>query len=126
MALNNVPPEERVVMRRPSYIGQRTAWCFTINNPRDDPQILVTDLTTNPRVRYFIFQLEKGVETNTPHFQGYIEFGRSVRFSVVTRDVFHGLAHVEARRGSREQARNYCMKDEGKSSVIFFDCCLGF
>ncbi len=121
MSLNNVTAAASTPVR-PRYVAQRTAWCFTINNPAEkglDAPTFFEKLKNDDRVRYFVFQLETG-EANTPHFQGYIEFTRSIRFTVVTR-LFDGNAHIEARRGTREQARNYCMKDEGRVAGPFED-----
>lgn len=82
-------------------------WCFTLNNPRH--QLDVTLET--PSVRYAIFQIETG-EEGTPHFQGYLELQRSQRLSFLQR-LIPG-AHFEQRRGTREQARDYCRKEEGR------------
>ena len=87
---------------------QSTGWCFTINNPRN---ALDVDLDV-PCVRYAIFQIETG-ETGTPHYQGYVEFHRSQRMQFV-KDLLGDEAHVEQRRGTREQAREYCRKEEGR------------
>lgn len=62
-------------------------------------------------VRYVVFQLEKG-DNGTEHYQGYVEFHVSVRFAAVVRMI--PGAHWEPRRGTRDQARDYCMKDESR------------
>lgn len=61
--------------------GQRTAWCFTINNPHRvyaTSTTLMDQLKADERVRYVVFQEELS-PSGTPHYQGYIEFKRSVR-----------------------------------------------
>lgn len=78
-------------------------WCFTLNNPQGDE--------IQPHIwgaRYCIWQLEVG-ERGTLHFQGYIEFYRSVRLSWCK--ALLPRAHWEPRRGTRQEARDYCKKD---------------
>lgn len=84
-------------------------WCFTINNPTPETTPSFDDAT----VRYAIYQTESGAN-GTPHLQGYVEFKRSMRLQAV-RKLLPG-AHLEPRRGTREQARDYCRKDEGRLS----------
>lgn len=88
----------------------RRAFCFTINNPGDG-----AELPTFPGERYVIWQLEAG-ESGTKHWQGYIELEKPARFSAFKkpeRGVW-SKAHLEPRRGTRDQARDYCRKDEGR------------
>jgi Putative viral replication protein./RNA helicase. len=63
-------------------------------------------------VRYFVWQLEACPETGRPHYQCYLETHRAVRFSKIKK--LPGLedAHVEARKGTREEAKTYCQKEE--------------
>lgn len=82
-------------------------WCFTINNPTE-----CLDLAEIKDLRYGIYQHEIG-EEGTHHFQGYLEFTRSVRLKWMKKHV-HPTAHFEKRRGTREQARDYCKKEEGR------------
>lgn len=44
-----------------------------------------------------------------------MEFTRSVRFNIVQR-LFEGHAWITTRRGTRDQARNYCMKEDTRIS----------
>ena len=53
--------------------------------------------------------MERGDNGNY-HLQGYIEVNTPQRYSYF-REVLNG-AHFEARRGSRTQARDYCMKED--------------
>jgi len=83
------------------------SWCFTENNPTG-----LIDWSLNDsleRVRYAVYQHEVG-ENGTPHFQGYVEFNKPVRLSYC-RTLIPG-AHWETRKGTRDQARNYAMKEE--------------
>lgn len=63
-----------------------------------------------------MYQLETGA-SGTPHWQGYIELNKAVRLTSM-RDWLPG-AHFEQRRGTREEARSYCMKEEGRQAGPF-------
>lgn len=81
-------------------------WCFTLNNPRGQINV---DLESSPNVRYAVYQLEMG-EEGTTHYQGYVEFSKPQRLSAMKKLLVG--AHFESRRGTREQAREYCMKED--------------
>jgi hypothetical protein len=74
---------------------------FTWNNPPKK------GVKWHKHVRYAVWQLEKG---DTPHLQGYIELTQGVRLSALQK-MMPG-AHFEERFGTREQCRNYCMKEQ--------------
>jgi len=59
-------------------------------------------------IQYIIYGVEKG-EKGTPHFQGYIELQKRVAFDVVKRAINN--SHIESRRGSQQQAIEYCRKE---------------
>ncbi len=84
-------------------------WVFTLNNPKRHGDELKSHLQSDARVRYFVFQLERG-SNGTPHFQGYIEFNTSMRWSAVC-NMLPG-AWVDLRKGTPEDARKYATKDE--------------
>lgn len=81
------------------------AWVFTLNNPTE---MLVFD---ESKVRYAIYQREAG-ENGTPHFQGYIELAKPQRLSFMKKMI--PGAHFETRKGTRDQARDYCRKAESR------------
>lgn len=81
-------------------------WCFTKNNPENE-----LDFSNLEHVRYACWQRESG-ESGTPHFQGYIELRKPQRFSYFSGIL--GGAHFEQARGSREQARAYCRKEDSR------------
>lgn len=81
------------------------AWCFTINNPTDEDLLAVSSVVC----RYIIYGNEVG-EEGTPHLQGYVEFEKVIRMNACKKSL-GDRAHIEPRRGTREQARDYCMKD---------------
>lgn len=63
------------------------------------------------KIDYMIAQLEEG-ERGTRHFQGYIEFSCQMRLTTVKNII--PAAHWERRKGNRDQARDYCKKDESR------------
>lgn len=88
--------------------GTARFWCFTINNPKclldcDDIQIRM------PCLSYCIYSEEVG-ESGTYHFQGYLELSRGQRLSYVRR--FDEGGHYEIRRGTQDEAINYCRKPD--------------
>jgi len=84
-------------------------FCFTINNPTaaDDKQL--ANLCSSSNVRYLCYGRETG-ESNTPHYQGYVEFLKPQRFSWIKKRL--NRAHLEPKKGSRTQARDYCLKED--------------
>lgn len=85
-------------------------WCFTLNNPGT---IALDEwgkrIFNSGHVRYLKFQLEKGAN-GTPHIQGYIEFTSPMRLNAVKKIL--PRAHLERRRGTAQQAADYCGKDD--------------
>lgn len=80
------------------------SWCFTLNNYT---LAEIAQIESIP-YRYLIYGYEIG-DNGTPHLQGYIEFANPLRFAKIKSYI--PRAHIEQRRGSRDEARNYCMKD---------------
>jgi len=66
-------------------------------------------------VRYAVWQFER-CKDGRLHWQGYMELSKSVTLTALHAD-FHQTAHFEERRGTRVQARNYCM-DRTKPGVV--------
>ena len=69
--------------------------------------------------QYVVGQFERGGETDKLHYQGYVVFEKRKRFGQVQDWVkaYTGVAaHIEARRGSHVQAREYCMKEDTRAA----------
>ncbi len=90
-------------------------WCFTYNNASAEQEgDLLSNIVEGIRredVVYAIYQRERG-EAGTEHLQGYIEFSRGFRLSACKRLLGSDEVHCEARRGTRDQARDYCRKSD--------------
>lgn len=94
----------------PSYTKIRR-WCFTENDPHMIETLIYFFEEERPAlVRYAVFQLE---EVEHRHLQGYLELSAPQRLSWLKANI-SATAHWEASRGSREEARNYCMKEESR------------
>jgi len=90
-------------------MSQSCNWVFTLNNPKDE--FYRTD-----GIRYITYQLELG-ENGTTHVQGYIIFTNRRRLKGVQDTI--QKAHWEIRRGSHEEARDYCGKGSTKLTPTF-------
>ena len=81
-------------------------WVFTINNPSiEDEQALVDQVP----YRYLIFQHELA-ESGTHHIQGYMVLQSRMRRTALSSLLPH--AFLEVRKGSHEQAKAYCSKED--------------
>lgn len=80
-------------------------WVFTLNNYTQEDVAHIHDIHG---YRYLTYGKEVG-EANTPHLQGYIHYNTVKSFAQVKRDLLR--CHIEERRGSLEQAIDYCHKD---------------
>lgn len=90
-------------------------WCFTLNNYDESDTENLCLIADDVIARYIVFG-EEISESGTPHLQGYVELLKPSRLKGI-RDLFiqHDLSckpHFEPRKGSREQARLYCMKGD--------------
>ena len=68
-------------------------------------------------IKYFVFQREKGDEKQTEHIQMYLEFAFGKYFSTI-KSLFP-KAHIEERKGSKTQARKYCMKEDTRLGEVY-------
>lgn len=109
-------PQEDMAGNARSFRGR--AWTFTVNNPLDQqPPLSPADLReslVNANVKYAVFQHEN---PGTPHYQGYVEFLNPKTMQGV-KNVIHRTAHLEPRRGTAAQARDYCMKEDTRSPDV--------
>lgn len=84
------------------------SWMFTLNNPTQQEM----DLPRKWKGSYCIYQLEKGLNLETPHLQGYIHFENAKYFSTMKK--LSPRCHWEPREGTHKQARDYCSKIESR------------
>jgi len=84
-------------------------WCFTYNNPVENPFEFQKVIEDSWDTSYAVFQPEYGV-TGSPHFQGYVEFNSPMSLPALKKLPSAFTIHWEKRHGKREEARDYCMK----------------
>lgn len=65
-------------------------------------------------LRYLVYQRELCPETKREHWQGYAECKKVMKIVGFKKCIGDAKAHCEVRRGTREQAREYCMKPESR------------
>lgn len=91
-------------------MSRAKSWCYTLNNPSVAERTDVAELFNDPlnRIVYHVFGREQG-ESGTPHLQGFILFSQEFRLTQVRNLI--PRAHWEKRRGTLQQASEYCKKD---------------
>lgn len=95
--------------KTPTKTAYSKFWCFTLNNPKENPTKFSERLAALRSVKGCVFQLERG-ESGTLHWQGYIEFVSSYAMRRVKATIGNN-PHLEVRRGTAIQAYEYCTKD---------------
>jgi len=81
-------------------------WCFTSFLDR-------APALTGP-VRYAVWQPELAPDTGRKHWQGFVIFDKPVSYTQVKQYLDDNAAHVELARGTTEQCRVYCTKEESR------------
>lgn len=88
--------------------GIGRAWCFTCFDVDWLPPV-------SDSIRYLIMQLEQCPDTGRMHWQGYVELSRASRMQGCKTLLACPTAHLSLRKGSREEARDYCLKEESRA-----------
>lgn len=81
-------------------------WVFTINNYTEENYTEVCELDC----KYLICGKEVGRKKGTPHLQGYIEWKDAKSFTKMKKLL--PRAWLASRKGTAEQAADYCRKDK--------------
>jgi len=61
-------------------------------------------------IQYMIYQMEKCPTTQKEHYQGYVEFTKPFKMAGVKKLFKDNTIHLEKRRGTQQQAIDYCRK----------------
>lgn len=102
LKLKNVARNHFLLMARPRSV------CFTVNNPSE---LELTKLKQNvAECKYGIFQLERGAN-GTLHVQGYCTRDKPTTFRM-WKEVVGTRAHIESARGTAEENKAYCSKED--------------
>lgn len=94
----------------PRAPSQARSWIATVYK---DPVEFREQLDAN-YIKYGIWQQERCPTTGRLHLQCYFEFKKPMRMRAVKGALGDATAHVEPRRGTREDAREYCRKEESR------------
>jgi len=81
------------------------SYCFTSWKP------ITYTVTSDSDIRYLCYGIEICPETQRQHFQGYLELRKPLRIQGVKKILNDNTVHLEKRKGTRDQARDYCKKD---------------
>lgn len=81
-------------------------WTWTLNNPTEAEEESIRALD----VQYVVYGKETAPETGTPHLQGYVYVGTSVK-SLAQMKILIPRAHLEVTKGTAMENRTYCIKD---------------
>lgn len=92
-----------------SGTGQYKYVVFTLNNPGEEPIPF-----NEEKMSYLVYQREVAPETGTEHYQGYCELKARMRFNPLKALLGGDRVHIERRRGSAQQAADYCKKEESR------------
>lgn len=84
------------------------SYCFTTF----DTDIDFEEAYGKGGIRYLVYSIECCPETGRNHIQGYVELLSPKRVTGVKKLFGDDTMHLETRRGTRDQARDYCMKEE--------------
>lgn len=93
---------------------QSRFWCFVINNPEADAEMLLKEFISTGAASYLVYGREHfGPDQGTPHLQGYIEFKKKYRRSTVSAMPGLRRASVGTRYNdsTSAQAAAYCKKE---------------
>lgn len=90
-------------------MSQSKHWCYTLNNYNDEDVKRLRILAESDECEYMVFGKEVG-ESGTPHLQGYLILAVKKRM-VQVKKMIGSNAHLEKKRGSADQAAEYCKKD---------------
>lgn len=89
-------------------------FCLTSYDIKNYEQWKTLNLTET-NIKYFVYQKELCPTTKKEHLQGYIEFKNQMRTYKSIKQILNDPAlHIEQRRGTQDEARNYCMKAESQ------------
>lgn len=84
-------------------------WCFT-----DFDTVTELDFEKD-KIRYICYGVERCPDTDREHFQGFVIFNRTCRIPKCKQWLGgRNGCHVEPRRGTRQDARDYCRKGDGR------------
>lgn len=91
-------------------------WLFTSFNSvfLENHTAIFEELISKNELTYGVYQIEKCPNTGKEHIQGYFVFSKRKRLSSIKKLLGDNTIHLEQRKGSHQQAKDYCTKDESR------------
>lgn len=80
-------------------------WCFTAFDTIEYDEKFI---------KYICWGIEICPDTGREHKQGFVVLTKTARMPQVKRILGSDSVHIEPRRGTKEQARDYCFKEDGE------------
>jgi hypothetical protein len=98
-------------------------YVFTLHFANEDAAIAAADEFEHSLpddVKFLTFQVERAPTTGSIHWQGYIELAKTMRMTAVhnTHPLFETMS-LRERRGTQQQAIDYCHKEETRVAGPF-------
>jgi len=94
--------------------SKKRNWCFTTFALPDEEGDGFQMPDKHEHFRYGVMQIEECPETGRLHYQGYLEFTTPKTMAQVKSMCTDDSMHLEGRRGTAKQAREYCMKQDSR------------
>lgn len=98
------------------YSASFRNWCFTSFD--DLPPVLAAEHLPDG-IRYICFQQEKCPGSGNLHFQGYLETTNKTTRKQIKKMLDDEKIHLEPRKGTQDQAIDYCKKLDSKIGKFF-------
>lgn len=70
-------------------------------------------------MRYLVYQRERCPKTGNEHWQGYVQVAKKARMKAVQTILGDEKCHMEMAKGSPEQNKNYCTKEDSRMEGPF-------
>lgn len=89
-------------------------FCITFNKPSIAVHEMLSAFSSHPRFQYAIASIELGMAAQDIHYQVYLEFTHKAFTYKSVKDLHPAFRsiHIESRRGTRTEARDYCRKSD--------------
>lgn len=87
-------------------------FCFTTFEIKNNIERVYT--VVNGKIKYVVWQKESCPDTRREHYQGYCELANPQTYAGIKRMFDDDTMHIEPRKGTAQQAADYCKKAESR------------